>query len=134
MIFNSRKSLFFVGLMFFTLLVSFGSVCAADTNNTDNDDIDVVNTADVSVCVNGSFDDLKAEIGNLSPGDVFDVSRDYVFERDDMHGNGGIVIGVDNVTINGNGHVIDGNFRSALFKVTGDNVKIFNLTFVNSLF
>lgn len=33
MIFNSRKSLFFVGLMFFTLLVSFGSVCAADTNN-----------------------------------------------------------------------------------------------------
>lgn len=135
MIFNSRKSLFFVGLMFFTLLVSFGSVCAADTNNTDNyDDIDVVNTDDVSVCVNGSFDDLKADIGNLSPGDVFDVSRDYVFERDDMHGNGGIVIGVDNVTINGNGHVIDGNFRSALFKVTGDNVKIFNLTFVNSLY
>lgn len=33
MIFNSRKNLSFAFLLFFAVLVSFGSVCAADTNN-----------------------------------------------------------------------------------------------------
>ncbi len=33
MILISRKNLSFVFLLFFAVLVSFGSVCAADTNN-----------------------------------------------------------------------------------------------------
>ena len=33
MIFNSRKNLSFAFLLFFAVLVSFGSVCAADSNN-----------------------------------------------------------------------------------------------------
>lgn len=111
------------------ILISISSVCASDdfTNASHNQSsVDVLSQI-------GSFDDLEKDIGNLNPGDVYNVSRDYAFDNQsgDIN-NGGINIAVDNVTINGNGHVIDGSYKSALFTVTANNVKILNLTFVNA--
>ncbi|MBQ6511895.1 hypothetical protein [Methanobrevibacter sp.] len=61
--------------------------------------------------VNGSFDDLQRDIEELSPGDIYNVTKDYFF--DSGYGphlnirNPIINIATDNVTINGNGHVME---------------------------
>ena len=96
-------------------------------------------TSDISIdnpSSPGDFNDLKDDIENLNPGDIYNINQDYIFE-DDYVGpyillHEGIEITADNVTINGNGHIIDGNYNTAIFKVTGNNVKIFNLTIINS--
>ena len=82
---------------------------------------------------NGSFDDLDNEIKNLSPGDIYNMDKDYYYKPGDHTSNYGITILVDNITINGNGHIIDGRNQSLLLTVKGKNVKIFNITFTNSL-
>ena len=125
------KNKFLFVLMCLLFFISMSCVCAGDNVNVTAVD----NSVDVPVCNAASFDDLENDVRNLNPGDIYNVTQDYVFECSGFDfGHEGIVIDADNVTINGNGHVIDGNFKSALFKVTGDNVTIFNLTFVNSLY
>lgn len=94
------------------------------------------NTPTDQITVPGSYEDLNHDIQNLQPGDTYDIDKDYNFD-----GKGKLkiidpyVINIenDNITINGNGHVIDasGEFY-AIFKVTGNNVKILNLTVINS--
>ncbi|WP_407413887.1 right-handed parallel beta-helix repeat-containing protein, partial [Methanobrevibacter sp.] len=88
--------------------------------------------------VPGSYDDLKEDIENLHSGDVYNFTRDYIFD-----GNGQtlilqdriIAINQDNIIINGNGFAIDagGSQNFAIFKISGNNVTISNLTFANSV-
>ena len=112
--------------------MSISCVSASDNSNTTSDLGSDISVDDISVP--GSFDELNNNIKNLNSGDVYNLTQDYVFSDNQyLQIRKQIInIGVDNVTINGNGHVIDGNFRTALFEVTGCNVKIFNLTFINS--
>lgn len=117
-------------------------VCASDVNDADFRDLNSNCNSSIDETVfelddvSGSFDDLQRDIEELSPGDIYNVTKDYFF--DSGYGphlnirNPIINIATDNVTINGNGHVIDGSYSTALFKITGNNVKIFNLTFINS--
>ena len=124
-------------MLIMIVFISISCVSANDnTNETVNHESDI--TID-NASATGTFDDLNKDIQNLKPGDVYNVTQDYVFEPE-LAKNGpqivlaheGIEIATDNVTINGNGHTIDGNYNTALFKVTGNNVKIMNLTFINS--
>lgn len=97
---------------------------------------DDLKTSDVGV-----WEDLSKDIQNLKPGDVYNFEHDY--KKPDNAFVSGININVDNVTINGNGHILEGNsknyIRSAenkiglgtFFTVSGNNVKINNLTFKN---
>ena len=82
----------------------------------------------------GSYDDLKNLISTLPSGGTLDLDRDYTFDhytKDNYYG--AIVITNDDITINGNGHIIDaGRVGSAIFKVVGDHVNIYNVTFFNS--
>lgn len=81
----------------------------------------------------GTFDDLYNDILDLHSGDVYNINKDYYYDESGLVSiKYGIIINVDNVVINGNGHVIDGMNKSVLFSVYGKNVKIYNLTFVNS--
>lgn len=79
----------------------------------------------------GTFDDLDKEIQNLKPGDVLIFDRDYYVTNDSKYLDIPITITSNNITINGNGHVIDGKNISAIFNVAGNHVKIYNLTFIN---
>lgn len=81
-----------------------------------------------------TFNDLKNDINGLHPGDVYTLNKDYYFDASDLRNSYGygIIISTDNITINGNGHVMDGMNRSCMFKIYSNNVKIYNLTFVNS--
>ena len=96
---------------------------------------DVVDCLRFGVADNGTFDDLYNDILNLNPGDTYNINKDYYYDELDLvSAKYGIIINVDNVLINGNGHVIDGKNKSVLFSVYGKNVKIFNLTCINSYF
>ena len=119
-------------LLVIVVFMSISCVSASDNSNATSDLGSDISVDDISVP--GSFDELNNNIKNLNSGDVYNLTQDYVFSDNQylLQIRKQIInIGVDNVTINGNGHVIDGNFRTALFEVTGCNVKIFNLTFKN---
>ena len=143
-------------------LFSVASVCASDVNDTVNVDksddfiYDGVTTND-SIVVDhnessvSEYDDndgltewdyLGNDIQNLHPGDVYNIKQDYI--KPDNASVIGINIKADNVTINGNGHVIYGNVNNTIkdgefidgvgniFTVSGNNVKIINLTISNA--
>ena len=79
--------------------------------------------------VDCSFNHLQSEINKLSPGEAYNIDRDYCFGTGDCLG---IDIFTSDVTINGNGHTIDGSNDAPLFFVYGKNVRISNLTLTNS--
>ena len=103
---------------FFLLCMS--CACAGDVNQVNN--------------VSGTYSELNNDISGLHTGDTYNFSKDYYFKSDGYSVYYPVIdIKADNVTINGNGHVIDaGNDGLTIFKVTGNNVRIFNLTFANS--
>lgn len=111
------------------------SVVSDVTGDYSNNDFSVLSQSDV----NSEYDDvdfnsLEQEINNLHPGDVYTLNYDvdYNAVHDLARGYKGIDINVDDITINGNGHTIDGKGMCAIFNINANNVKIFNLTFVNS--
>ena len=76
----------------------------------------------------GSFSDLENDID--SAGDNFNISRNYKFSEDDN--SSGVNIHQDNLIINGNNYILDGNNQSRIFNITGNNVTISNLVFMNA--
>ena len=86
----------------------------------------------------GSFEELKHDIESLKSGDTYDINKDYYFNDNGENipsNNRVIEIDRNDITINGNGHIIDAGGASqyfAIFKIYGNNVKICNLTFINS--
>ena len=112
-------------------MMCISCVSAGDTNNLNSYDFSKSNLTNVYGY--GSFDELNSDIQNLKPGDIYDIQKDYIYnEKQDECYEKGILINTDNITINGNNHVIYGSGLSALFTINGNNVKIFNLTFTNS--
>ena len=55
------------------------------------------------------------------------LDHDYAFGDEDT---GAIIIN-KSITINGNGHTIDGNDKSSIFNITAENVVIANVTLIN---
>lgn len=144
-------------IMAFTLiLISMSSVCASGPNNNMYPQNEINSEVNVDT---GTFNELYKDIQNLQPGDTYNLDKDYVFDNENktFYDNEKyssnfhiITIKADNVTINGNGHTIDAgrmNFcamsdrdnpddfsmnTATIFKIAGNNVKILNLTFINS--
>ena len=123
------------------LVIAFISISCASASDFDNATVGNVTTDSIRLDQNtiGTFDELNDDFSHLSPGDVYDINKDYIFEPPWgsngpklIMGDYGVDINVDNVTINGNGHCLDGNYKTNILKVTGNNVKIFNLNFINS--
>ena len=77
---------------------------------------------------NNTFTDLTNDIS--ASGDVFEIEKNYKFNNKTDDGRP-IRIVKDNFVINGNGHTIDGNGQASMFSITGKNVTINNLKFVN---
>ena len=77
-----------------------------------------------------TFWDLNKAI-NDNANDTITLDRDYAFNSTtDSAFIGGIEINRP-VTINGNGHALDGKCQACIFYVRGNNVTINNITFVN---
>ena len=118
----------------YDIIVNGGIVAVDDHNESSVSEYDDYNKLE--------WDDLNRDIQNLQPGDVYDIKHDYTKPYNSSVI--GINIKVDNVTINGNGHVIYGNSNNILkdgelidgmgniFTITGNNIKIINLTISNA--
>ena len=103
------------------LVMSMGLVSAQD-NLTDTLQADISATDDV-----GSFEELEYDITNANS--TLEITKDY---RNDNYPDG-ITIARDNLVINGNNRTIDGNGQS-IFSITGSNITINNLVFINAYY
>ena len=103
------------------LIMSMGLVSAQD-NLTDTIQTDISPTDEI-----GSFEELENDITNANG--TLEITKDYI--NDDYLE--GIEIARDNLVINGNNHTIDGNGQS-IFSITGSNITINNLVFVNAYY
>ena len=101
------------------LTLTIGAVCADDMNQTDG--IQSENPK--------SFTDFKSDLSKNYP--VFDVRDDYAFNNE-SDGTSGIIILKSNITINGNGHTLDGGNKSRIFYIIGKNVTINDLILTNA--
>ena len=81
-------------------------------------------------------DDEKYDFGHLykliqeSSSKEIVLNNDFIlqnYERD--YFEGGIELDIDDLVIDGAGHVIDGNERSRIFIITGNNITLKNITF-----
>ena len=126
-----------VAVIALSIFLSISCVCASDIENATTDTSTFDNTTQLNEYqpVPGSFEDLNHDIQNLHPGDTYNIDRDYYFnDVNILFTDRVITIYMNNIVINGNGHIIDagGLNHFAIFRVSGDNVKISNLTFINS--
>jgi len=78
-----------------------------------------------------TFTDLE-DIFNQATGDRVELTDDFKYASGDN--DQGIVIAKDNLTINGNGHTIDGDNQAKIFKITGNNVVLKNIIIKNTYF
>ena len=101
------------------LILSVGAVSA-------NDDISeneiAISDSDV---IGASFSDLQTIINEDTSGAI-NLTEDYAFGSSDES----IFINKE-ITINGNGHIINANGASSVFNITGSNVVLNNLTITN---
>ena len=120
-------------------VISDNSPVTVDSGNSTMA-VDVDNnpvTVNVDNTVPGTYDDLNNDIKNITPNSVYNITRDYKFDgkgQTIILNDRIIVISQDNIIINGNGHTIDagGSQNFAIFKITGNNVTIKDLIFINS--
>ncbi|MBQ4209261.1 hypothetical protein II654_02435 [bacterium] len=77
---------------------------------------------------NNSFGDLANLIDSAESGSTIVLDKDYI--NDDDYDNDGIKIEKD-ITIDGQGHILDGNHRSRIFQVSDDVKVVFNTNRVN---
>ena len=89
--------------------------------DNDNQVITEGNNSDV-----GSFADLETEINNVEEGGVLNLTKDYVYSNEEYD------ISIDKcITIDGNGHYIDGLSVFTVFTINAHNVVLKNIIFKN---
>jgi hypothetical protein len=75
----------------------------------------------------GFFDELSVKINNTPEGGILILDKDYRYINGS---NKGIIISKP-ITIDGNGHTLDGCKLSRMFNITSDNVTLRNINFEN---
>lgn len=110
-------------MVIFTLMLSIlfamSYVAASDVNDTcmanvEDDVIEQTFEDSLVAKSQGTFSELQKMIDNASAGDTITLEKNYVY--DEGFNKGGIVIGKD-LTINGNGHTINGLSKSRILLV-----------------
>ena len=83
-----------------------------------------------AVSAEGNFTALQEEIDSST--DSIEITQDYVYDNStDYELDSGILINKSDFTINGNGNTIDGSNQARIFNITGTNITISNLIFIN---
>ena len=100
----------------------------ANYDNLAISDIDESIAAGNSVKVK-TFTELETIFNNSEVGDTIDLDCDYEYDSDfkDI----GVEIINKTLTINGNGHTLDGKNKSRILNILADNVVLNNITFIN---
>ncbi len=115
-------------IVIFILIMSLGTVCAADSASDDGlNDLEIYQD-DIIADNPKTFTDLSQAINDSD--DSFELDSDYKFSNDTALISG-ISINKTNFTINGNNHILDADNQSAIFNITGNNITINDLVFKN---
>ena len=134
-------------LVFLILILSIGMVSASENVSTDLDinngneqlGIDQELSSDVNVLGENedSFTKLSDDVLDVHDG-IVNLTKNYKFNSNDDDYKEGISIsglsvdGQDSgLTINGNGHYIDGSNLARIFKVSSGTVTLKNIKFIN---
>lgn len=159
---NFKKNVVFF-IILICILLSISGVMASDVNDTDitthenqvlgevNDDLIVNSQEDLirdsgddllsssqddnlSASSKGTFTDLQILIYLADEGSVINLDKDYVYDENFNFGKGMLIL--KNLTINGNGHTLDGLSKSRIFFITSglfenNNVILKNINFKN---
>ncbi len=109
------------------LLFSVTAISAADSNNTDNMNTDVLKDDSPGAM---SFMSLESDMELQTK--TFDMQQNYKFNNNsDLLYVEGVNVTNDNYVINGNNHVIDCGNQARALTITGNNVAINNLIIKN---
>lgn len=124
---NIKIISFFLLSLFLTITIVSASDEIIDINQEKiNEDNNIVN-------FNGdSFTDLNLAINDAKAGDTIKLENNISLknEEKDSYLNG-ILINKDNLTIDGNGHEINGNDSVRIFQITSNNIILKNLILTN---
>ena len=130
----------FISSMLFICLISISFVCATDNTIDesiltidDSSDEEIIGDASNEELVSDSSDGNFTELSNLisdAEGSL-DLDKNYTRLSGDSVASTGIVIN-KSLTINGNGHAIDAKELGRIFSVSGANVVLKNITFINA--
>jgi uncharacterized repeat protein (TIGR01451 family) len=129
-------------LVFLILIImSVGMVSAVENVSMDSDVNNDENLAinqgyrDVEIIgedgATASFTDLQLDLRNNIHDGVVDLSRNYKYDPNKDSSNLKDGISISDLTINGNGHTIDGNHLARIFDVQGGSVILNNVKFIN---
>ncbi|MDO5850154.1 MAG: Ig-like domain-containing protein, partial [Methanobacteriaceae archaeon] len=139
---NMKKSLLILSLILI-FCISLGAVSAAD-NSINNISVSNVNDNDITI-VNedlsqkdfgitklqeeqeGNFTELSSLISGADSGSTIYLTKNYKY----TNGETLILVG-KSLTIDGQGHTIDGSNSNYVFEVWGPNVIIKNINFINT--
>lgn len=117
-----KRELNFALLIFLVFFISLSFVSAANSDNQT-----------LIAAEKQSFASLQSEIWSAENGETIILECDYEWSEDD--GTNGIAVysTTKNVTIDGNGHTIDGKNSARIFFINegADNIIIKNLNFIN---
>ena len=133
------KKIFFT-ICFLIFFISILSVTAADINETqianpdDNTLIESAQEEAIGDADDGTFTALQKKIDKSAEGSTIILDRNYTY--DEGFGNKGILI-YKNLTIDGNGHTLNGLSQSRIFVITlglihHNKVTLNNIKFVNA--
>ena len=146
-----KKNLFFI-LLIACILFSISSIVASDVDDVavasdenevvlenDLNDLEVIGsdenlplTETQDTTDDGTFTALQSKINHAGEASTVDLTRDYKY--DDNFKTTGIFIDKD-ITINGNGHVIDAMGKSRIFNINyGDGLSFHKVTLKNIVF
>ncbi len=112
------------------LIFAVGAVSAADDNMTDTADevLSAEPTEDLEVSQPEDFSELVGLIKNTSSGKTLTLEKDYI---NDGTYTKGILIS-KKMTIDGQGHTLDANNKSNIFRISNSQVILKNINFINS--
>lgn len=80
----------------------------------------------------GTFTTLNKTINSHGDNEIVTLDLDYTYNNDtDYAFINGIVINQNNFAVDGNGITIDGNSLARIFTITGNNVTLKNINFIN---
>ena len=139
-----KKKLLII-LLITCVLFSVSSVFASDVNETviSNDESDINDLEAINIDENqplrdtnvddGTFTALQSKINQAEKGSTINLTQDYKYNDDFKH-TSGVFINKD-ITINGNGHVIDTMGKSRIFNINyGDGLSFHKVTLNNIKF
>ena len=128
------KNIFLI-LLLLALLVGAVNACS-DENNTigdmDNEDLSITSDVKLKEDTVNSFSELNTTINKESDNHII-LDRDYKYSENDSSFINGITINRSNIVVDGQGHFIDCDNQSNVFKILGNNVSLINLVFKNTL-